>query len=409
MTTNLRKIFIILFSLIYSIPSFSQDSNSPYGLFFSIEDEMKDVEMFSFNNSSVANINLPFKKSLRKYAPTPRDQDGGTCVGWATSYSAISIMFNSITNTTNQVVKDFTAFDAYFIYSIIKTVDDYSYCGRGLNIERALKNISYYGAKNWYITNPPGFEENNINDFCDDRYNLNLLNNWSREFTRPFSPKKFYYLKNNGRDNYINQVKYNITQKRPIIFGIDLRESIEKIGKNGLWNPNMYENTLGGHAMTIIGYDDYKFGGSFEIMNSWGADFAENGFLWIPYDKFYSLIKERQLRNNKTNSFVLEYEDNLYTSNNIKCLSDNTMIVNYSDGSKYFGSYVNNSTSDCEYNSSTVLTGYGQFRFNNGDIYIGQFKDGYIHGNGYFYELDSKDFCEVQYANSQRINEKCDF
>ena len=62
MTTNLRKIFIILFSLIYSIPSFSQDSNSPYGLFFSIEDEMKDVEMFSFNNSSVANINLPFKK-----------------------------------------------------------------------------------------------------------------------------------------------------------------------------------------------------------------------------------------------------------------------------------------------------------------------------------------------------------
>ena len=44
--------------------------------------------------------------------------------------------------------------------------------------------------------------------------------------------------------------------------------------------------------MTIIGYDDYKFGGSFEIMNSWGTDFGENGFLWIPYDKF-CLIVER--------------------------------------------------------------------------------------------------------------------
>ena len=99
---------------------------------------MEFVDPLDFNFSGFIELNLPYKKSLRKYAPTPRNQDGGTCVGWATSYSAISIMFNSITNTTNQDIKDITSFDPYFIYSILKTVDNYNLCNQGLNIERAL-------------------------------------------------------------------------------------------------------------------------------------------------------------------------------------------------------------------------------------------------------------------------------
>ena len=125
--------------------------------------------------------------------------------------------------------------------------------------------------------------------------------------------------------------------------------------------------------MTIIGYDDYKFGGSFEIMNSWGTDFGENGFLWIPYDKFYSLIEERNLSYNKTNSFVLEYSDNLYSSDNIRYLAKNSVIIKYNDGTTYLGSYINNSGIDYNYNSGSTFRLW-PMRYDNNNIYIGQFE-----------------------------------
>tara|TARA_Y100000768_G_scaffold383170_1_gene364832 strand:+ start:871 stop:2091 length:1221 start_codon:yes stop_codon:yes gene_type:complete len=401
MKTNLKKIFLILFCFILSNSSNSQ------GLFFSIEEEMEFVDPLDFNYSGFIELNFPYKKSLRKYAPTPRNQDGGTCVGWAISYSAISIMFNSITNTTNQDIKDITSFDPYFIYSILKTVDNYNLCNQGLNIERALKNIINYGAKNWHITNPPGHIENDVNDWCDDRYNLSELNNWSKTYTKPYKPKNFYYLMDEGEENYINQVKYLINQKRPIIFGIDLRESFYNLTKDGYWNPNLYEGRYGGHAMTIIGYDDYKFGGSFEIMNSWGTDFGENGFLWIPYNKFYSLIEERNLSYNKTNSFVLEYSDNLYSSDNIRYLAKNSVIIKYNDGTTYLGSYINNTEADYNYNSSSILSGYGQWRYDNNNIYIGQFENNDFHGNGYYFNSNTREFCEVDFRKGNLVYSNC--
>ena len=42
------------------------------------------------------------------------------------------------------------------------------------------------------------------------------------------------------------------------------------VNSNGLWNPRSNENDLGGHAMTVIGYDDYKFGGAFKLVKPGG-------------------------------------------------------------------------------------------------------------------------------------------
>ena len=45
-----------------------------------------------------------------------------------------------------------------------------------------------------------------------------------------------------------------------------------------------------GHAVTIIGFNDNKYGGCFEIMNSWGSEYGDNGFMWIKYDDLASII-----------------------------------------------------------------------------------------------------------------------
>jgi hypothetical protein len=49
---------------------------------------------------------------------------------------------------------------------------------------------------------------------------------------------------------------------------------------------------FGGHAMSVIGYDDYLEGGAFQIMNSWGNEWGENGMGWVRYKDFDFFVKE---------------------------------------------------------------------------------------------------------------------
>jgi hypothetical protein len=46
----------------------------------------------------------------------------------------------------------------------------------------------------------------------------------------------------------------------------------------------------GGHAMTIVGYDDRI--GAYRVLNSWGADFGELGHLWWDYANLESYSPE---------------------------------------------------------------------------------------------------------------------
>lgn len=54
--------------------------------------------------------------------------------------------------------------------------------------------------------------------------------------------------------------------------------------------PKVTDNSIGGHEMHVIGCDDSKqiLGetGAFEIQNSWGPEWGDKGFCWIPYRYF---------------------------------------------------------------------------------------------------------------------------
>ena len=39
-----------------------------------------------------------------------------------------------------------------------------------------------------------------------------------------------------------------------------------------------------GHAMVIIAYDDDRYGGAFQILNSYGPEWGNNGKIWIKYN-----------------------------------------------------------------------------------------------------------------------------
>ena len=96
----------------------------------------------------------------------------------------------------------------------------------------------------------------------------------------------------------IDDVLYAVgVLKKPVLIGVDVYESFEDIGKDGyIPMPKRDEQLLGGHALNIAGYfykkDDniissifnhtkYK-GLYFIIRNSWGTDFGDKGYLYMP-------------------------------------------------------------------------------------------------------------------------------
>lgn len=72
----------------------------------------------------------------------------------------------------------------------------------------------------------------------------------------------------------------------PVIFGILLRESFESdaVAQCGVVPmPRRGEKALGGHALTLIGYDDdFRGGPHYEVRNSWGRSWGDKGCCWIP-------------------------------------------------------------------------------------------------------------------------------
>jgi len=62
-----------------------------------------------------------------------------------------------------------------------------------------------------------------------------------------------------------------------------------------LWRPTGMDASqmgMGGHAMCVVGYDDTKYGGAFQIMNSWGPEWGKDGVGWVRYGDFKNYVRE---------------------------------------------------------------------------------------------------------------------
>ena len=103
----------------------------------------------------------------------------------------------------------------------------------------------------------------------------------------------------------LKTIKWFLAAKFPSMFGFSVYSSIPGIGDNtgDIPFPGPGDSLLGGHAVVAIGYDDKKMigksKGALLIRNSWGTNWGESGYGWLPYDyvesglavDFWSLIK----------------------------------------------------------------------------------------------------------------------
>lgn len=217
---------------------------------------------------------LPFEVSLRKYAPTPQNQGSyGNCVGWSTAYAARTILMAKQQGWDNLVLVTQNAFSPFFVYEQAKAVTDI-YCQDGTSLYNALEIIKQVGTVK-------------LQDY--DEQCGQIISNNLQKAAQEFRIKDYKRLFESRANNKVTLVKKSLAEGKPVIIGIQCcAESF--LGAHGLndWQLQATDDPdpEGGHALTVVAYDDHRNGGSFELMNSWGTSWGNQGFIWVTYDDF---------------------------------------------------------------------------------------------------------------------------
>ncbi len=118
-------------------------------------------------------------------------------------------------------------------------------------------------------------------------------------YAQNFQAVKYYRLDIMGSsaDELLDRIKAYIDKGLPSMFGFSVYSSINhySVGESGeIPFPVNGEQPEGGHAIVALGYDDDKeiknpldgsepTKGALLIRNSWGMEWGDNGYGWLPY------------------------------------------------------------------------------------------------------------------------------
>ncbi len=258
-----------------------QDNKGPgtLGTGATLDPEVYDTALVHEPLDENGNPGLPRRVSLREFAP-PRGNQGhqGSCVGWSTSYAARSILY------AQQTGKDpaTTRFSPSFVYNPIAKPGCH-----GTYIIRALEAMQGVGDVPW---DEFAYDQ----DSCSKKPSSDL-----KERAAEFRIRGFDRLSVDDDDYATNAaaVKQHLAQRAPVVIGMDVGGTFEtEMNGTRVWHPTQADRDRdgdwGGHALAVIGYDDTLEGGAFEIMNSWGKKWGEDGVAFVRYEDFSEFVHE---------------------------------------------------------------------------------------------------------------------
>jgi hypothetical protein len=273
---------VIIGAIFYFVApqQFSQTTQAVFATGGTFDEKVYDkAEIFEPLADNLKNP-LPASVSLLPYAPKRLNQGSqGSCVGWASSYAARTILYARQTGKAPNTVR----FSPSSLYNQIKL----SGC-QGAYLQNAMETMKGKGVLPFEDF---PYDETTCSVMPDNQDYTNMSNYKITGFNR--------LTQGSNSTSYkvdMLAIKQNLAQGAPVVIGMMVGGSFmsDMMGKS-IWKPtnaDYYMQGFGGHAMCVIGYNDEKEGGCFEIMNSWGEDWGNKGTFFIRYEDFYHFTKE---------------------------------------------------------------------------------------------------------------------
>lgn len=199
------------------------------------------------------------EKDLSALFPKPGNQgEQGSCVAWATAYAARS--YYEVRQQSSKPSDSTHIFSPAFVYNQLKMGG----CDGGSSMSMALDLLKKTGAAS-------------LAKFPYDPHSCTHLPD-ERVVSEAASFRIDDWKKVDGHN--LDDIKGQIFAGNPVMFGMFISDSFDRLGKNQIYN-DLSSPRTGGHAMVLVGYSEAKQ--AFKLVNSWGDNWADKGFAWVSY------------------------------------------------------------------------------------------------------------------------------
>ncbi len=255
-------------------------------------DELADDDAAAANDGAALPDHVDNSRS-DAFPPIGNQGRIGSCVAWATTYYQLSYETARARGTSNKVKGSPTVFSPKWTYNMINHGVD-----RGSYYRDAFEVLEKHGAAS---TTQFPYDSNYLAWNLDPsewrsaiRYRANRFRTLHVDTPSGQADVK-QHLANGHIVTFLTYVSsWKATRVR------DDRSTPSDDAFVGQRAMSWVSGSTGGHMMTIVGYDDDLWvdvngdgridageKGCFKVANSWGASWANSGYVWAAYDSFF--------------------------------------------------------------------------------------------------------------------------
>ncbi len=216
---------------------------------------------------------LPPAVDLSRYMPAVGDQaKQGSCVGWATAYAARAYYAEQIEH--RDISQQVNIPSPAWIFDIIHIGDD---CDQGAYIPDAM-NVLLKGAMS-------------LAEFPYDDTKCAAPDEATVAKATDFRIESFEQVWDQQTDTDLDKVKGALAQGNPVVILASLDDTFFDLNpRQSIWKADASRKDEGGHAITLVGYDDTKQ--TFKFINQWSTQWGDKGYGRMTYDTFKARVYE---------------------------------------------------------------------------------------------------------------------
>ncbi len=249
-----------------------------FGAVASPKELLESVDIIKAPSQST--LLLPLGIDLSPLMPPIGNQGTqNSCVGWAVGYYLKSYQERIEHNTTYGEDANYSnRYSPAFVYNITKVGE----CEEGANLYDALRLLKEQGVALW--EDMPYYQ-----DRCDDAPSAKAMIK-----SKCGKISDFKRLDTHSRD-FILTMRYVLSQTYPIVVAINPYDDFinPKLHNEEYFYQEFNTTQIApimSHSVVVVGYDDTRE--AFKIVNSWGKNWGNEGYLWIDYEVFQKIVIE---------------------------------------------------------------------------------------------------------------------